>query len=209
MLEWLSNVDGAVLLWIQQTIRCTLLDTVLIYYTQLGDAGMMWIVLSVLMLCFPQTRKAGIIGLLALLLSLLLTNVTLKHLVGRVRPWLTLEGLIPLISEHDPNSFPSGHTCAAFAAASAWYRALPKRWMCVLGIIMAAVMGLSRLYVGVHFPSDVLAGLLVGLLCGWLAWLIWQQVPLGRRLEPPGGESAAHPDEKEGPAGKDENNEHL
>ena len=117
--------------------------------------------------------------------GLLCTNVALKHLVGRARPWLSVEGLVPLVEEHDPNSFPSGHTCAAFAAASAWCRTLPRRWMKVTAVVLAALMGFSRLYVGVHFPSDVLAGMAVGLLCGWLACLLWRQVPAWRRLEPP------------------------
>ena len=185
MLEWLLEIDGGILLWIQETLRCTPLNGLLGYYTRLGNAGMLWIVLSLLMLCFPKTRKAGLAGLLAMLLGLLCTNVTLKHLVGRTRPWLTVEGLVPLVAEHDPNSFPSGHTCAAFAAASAWWRTLPWRWVRVLAVVLAALMGASRLYVGVHFPSDVLAGLAVGLLCGWLACLLWRQVPAWRRLEPP------------------------
>ena len=185
MPEWLLEIDGGILLWLQETLRGAVLNGLLSVYTQLGNAGAMWIVLSLLMLCFPKTRKAGLAGLLAMLLGLLCTNVTLKHLVGRTRPWLTMEGLVPLVAEHDPNSFPSGHTCAAFAAASAWWRTLPWRWVRVLAVVLAALMGASRLYVGVHFPSDVLAGLAVGLLCGWLACLLWRQVPAWRRLEPP------------------------
>ena len=175
MLNTLLQLDGGILLWIQTCVRSTLLTPLIIAYTHLGDAGMLWIVLSVVMLCFRKTRKAGVLSLTALLLSLILTNGLLKHLVGRIRPWLTVEGLVPLIAEGDPNSFPSGHTCAAFSAASAWCRTLPRRWMKVLGVIFAIFMGLSRLYVGVHFPSDVLCGMLVGLLCGWLAWLLWRR----------------------------------
>ena len=96
---------------------------------------------------------------------------------------LTVEGLTPLIAEHDPNSFPSGHTSASFAAASAWCRTLPRRWMGVTAVVLAALMGFSRLYVGVHFPSDVLAGVLVGLFCGWLACLLWQRFAAWRGLE--------------------------
>nr|WP_317324421.1 phosphatase PAP2 family protein [uncultured Flavonifractor sp.] len=176
MFQWLLSADGGVLLWIQDVLRCAVLDPVLMVYTQLGNAGILWIALSLLMLCWPRTRKAGFVSLIAMLLGLLCTNVALKHLVGRARPWLTVEGLIPLVAEHDPNSFPSGHTCAAFAAASAWCRTLPRRWMKVTAVVMAALMGFSRLYVGVHFPSDVLAGMAVGLFCGWLAWLIWKRL---------------------------------
>ena len=180
MPQWLLHLDGGILLWIQTFVRCAVLDPIMMVYTQLGNAGILWIVLSVLLLCFPKTRKAGFVSLVAMLLGLLCTNVILKHLVGRTRPWLVVEGLLPLVEEHDPNSFPSGHTCAAFAAASAWWRTLPRRWMKVTGLVMAVLMGFSRLYVGVHFPNDVLAGAAVGLLCGWLAWLIWRKLAAWR-----------------------------
>ena len=183
MFQWLLSADGGVLLWIQDVLRCAVLDPVLMVYTQLGNAGILWIALSLLMLCWPRTRKAGFVSLIAMLLGLLCTNVALKHLVGRARPWLTVEGLIPLVAEHDPNSFPSGHTCAAFAAASAWCRTLPRRWMKVTAVVMATLMGFSRLYVGVHFTSDVLACMAVRLFCDWLAWLIWKRLAAWRGWE--------------------------
>ena len=188
MLEGLLALDGGALLWIQEWVRCGLLTPLATFYTHLGDSGMLWIALSALLLCFKKTRKAGAAGLLALLFSLLFTNGILKHLVSRPRPWLTVEGLVPLIAEHDPNSFPSGHTSASFAAASAWWRTLPRRWMRAAAGVLAALMALSRLYVGVHFPSDVAAGVLVGLLCGWLACLLGRA--LLRRTGRP-GEGAA------------------
>lgn len=183
MPQWLLNIDGGILLWIQDVVRNGILDPFFQFYTQLGNVGLLWIVLSLLLLCFPRTRKAGFVSLVAMLLGLLCTNVALKHLVGRTRPWLVVEGLTALVAEHDPNSFPSGHTCAAFAAASAWCRTLPRRWMKIAAVVMAALMGFSRLYVGVHFPTDVLAGLAVGLFCGWLAWLIWKRLAAWRGWE--------------------------
>ena len=180
MLQWLLQADGGALLWIQDTLRCAFLDPVLTVYTKLGNAGLLWIVLSLVMLCFPKTRRAGFVSLVAMLLGLLCTNVVLKHLVGRTRPWLVVEGLVPLVAEPDPNSFPSGHTCAAFAAASAWWRTLPWSWRKIAAVAMAAVMAFSRLYVGVHFPTDVVAGMAVGLLCGWMAWLLWKRLAAWR-----------------------------
>lgn len=158
------------MLWVQEVVRQDWLSPLAAFYTTLGNSGLLWIVLCLGMLLFSRTRRAGAAGLLALLCSLLLTNGLLKHLAQRIRPWHILEGLIPLVYEGDPNSFPSGHTSAAFAAAVAWLHALPKRWMKAIGLVMAALMGLSRLYVGVHFPTDVLCGALVGALCGFLGW---------------------------------------
>lgn len=170
MLEALWSLDGGVLLWIQDVVRQDWLNPLVEFYTHLGDAGILWIVLCIGFLFFKPTRKAGAVGLVALAIGFLCTNVTLKHLVGRDRPWLDVAGLVPLIQEGDPNSFPSGHTCASFAAASAWWRLLPKKWMKITAGIMAVCMGLSRLYVGVHYPSDVLVGALVGCFSGWAAW---------------------------------------
>ena len=118
MPQWLLQIDGGILLWIQDFLRCALLDPIMTVYTQLGNAGILWIVLSVVLLCIPKTRKAGFVSLLAMLLGLLCTNVVHKHLVGRTRPWLVVEGLVHMVEGHGPNSFPSRHTCAAFAAAS-------------------------------------------------------------------------------------------
>ena len=170
MMDALGQIEGAFLLWIQETLRNGVTDPILSAYTKLGDSGLLWIALCLLLLLHPKTRRAGAAGGLALLFSLLFTNLIIKQLVGRTRPWLILVGLVPLVAESDPNSFPSGHTSASFAAATAFFHTLPRRWMRVTAVVMAAVMGLSRLYVGVHFPSDVLCGALVGFLCGLLGW---------------------------------------
>lgn len=175
MLDTIQNLDEGLLLQIQQ-LRWPLLDPLVEGYTALGNAGLVWIVLSLVLLCRKSTRKAGVTGLLALALGFLCTNVVLKNLVGRTRPWLDVPGLIPLIEEGDPNSFPSGHTTAALAAAAAWAKNLPRKWMGALAVGAGVCMGLSRLYVGVHYPSDVLAGALVGSACAWLAGCLYEKV---------------------------------
>ena len=174
MLELLQTVDGTILLAIQQ-LRLELLTPLVKGYTGLGDSGLMWIVLSLAMVCWKPTRKAGVLGLLALALGALCTNMVLKPLVARPRPFLDVVGLVSLIAEPDPHSFPSGHTCAAFAAGMIWARALPKGWMRVLAVVLAVGMGLSRLYVGVHYPSDVLAGAAVGAFSAWFVWRVAQR----------------------------------
>lgn len=177
----IQSLDGGILLWLQESVRGGFWDPIVSAFTHLGDHGLLFIALTLAMLCWKPTRRAGILSACAMLLGLLCTNVVLKHLVARPRPWLDVAGLIPLVDEPDPNSFPSGHTCAAFAAGLSWFRALPERWMGVLAVVLAVCMGLSRLYVGVHYPSDVLAGALVGSFCAWLAWKLcqkaWKQDP--------------------------------
>ena len=157
MLEILQYMDGELLLAIQG-LRLEWLDPLVSLYTTLGNGGILWIALSLAMLCYRPTRKAGVLALLAMLLGLLCTNVVLKHLVARPRPWLSLP-IVPLV---------------AFAAGMIWVRALPRRWMGRLAAGMAVAMGLSRLYVGVHYPLDVLAGALVGSLCAWAVWKLYR-----------------------------------
>lgn len=175
MVNWAVSLDGAILLWLQEAVRSETLNPLISVYTRLGSGGALWVGLSLLMLCFKSTRRGGVTALGAMLLGLLCANILLKNLVARPRPWLDVPGLLPLVDTPDPNSFPSGHTCAAFACATAWWRALPRRWMRLTGLILAVCMGLSRLYVGVHYPSDVLGGAVVGTLCGLAAWRLLEK----------------------------------
>lgn len=170
MADQLLALDGGVLLWIQEHLRGTVQNAVLCFYTHLGDAGLLFIALALLMLCFRRTRKAGFTALLALGVGFVCTNLALKNLFLRPRPWLDVPGLTTLVAEKDPNSFPSGHTTAAFAFAGALWRSAPKKWMKWAALAAAILMGFSRLFVGVHYPSDVLTGVVIGLFAAWAAW---------------------------------------
>lgn len=169
MLEAIQQIDETLLLAIQN-MRVDFLNPIMEVYTSLGNLGIMWIVLSAAMLCHPKTRRAGMLSLLAMLLGMICTNVLLKHIVARPRPWLDVAGLTALVAEPDPNSFPSGHTCAAFAASMIWIKEFPWKWGRITGVVLAVLMGLSRLYVGVHYPTDVLVGAVVGFVCAWAVW---------------------------------------
>lgn len=168
--------EGQLLLFLQAH-RSPFWDDLFSRFTHLGDAGLVFITVGVLLLLFRPTRRAGGTVLLALLIGLLITNVTLKPLVSRMRPFLDVPGLLPLVTENDSHSFPSGHACAAFAFASALWHTLPVRWGKRLAVAFAALMAFSRLYVGVHYPTDVLAGVLVGVLSGVLAHALLQHLP--------------------------------
>ena len=169
MLDQFFALDGGILLWIQSCLRIPALNGPVRLYTPLGNAGLLFLTAAVLLLCIPRTRKAGAAALIAIAIGFVCTNVVLKHLISRPRPWLDVAGLTALVEEHDPNSFPSGHTCAAFAFAGALWHTAPRKWIRWTAVAAAVLMGLSRLYVGVHYPSDVIAGALVGLLSGWAA----------------------------------------
>ena len=182
MPDVIQQLDERALVWIAEHIRCAVLDPFMKLYTQLGNTGMLFIVLGLLMLFWKPTRKAGFSALCAMLIGLIVVNFTIKPLVARDRPWLVIENFVNLVPEKDPNSFPSGHTNAAFAFAVGICAAKDsRRWMKITAVCMAVVMGLSRLYVGVHFPSDVLAGAVIGSLCGlagaWIINKVWNRLP--------------------------------
>lgn len=162
MFDALISLDTTLFLWIQHTFRLEWLDPIVAIYTQMGNAGILWIVLSLLLLVKKSTRVYGISSLLALLFGLLYTNIIIKPLVDRARPWVTITDFVPLIYSSDPHSFPSGHTCASFATSVAWLRTAHRHWLPKVGLVAAILMGLSRLYVGVHYPSDVLVGAIIG-----------------------------------------------
>lgn len=187
VLSHLSRYEAGFLLWVQTHLRNPITDPILSIFTHLGDAGALFIVLTLLLLLHPKTRRAGFSAACALVFSLLFTNVLLKHLFARPRPWVSWEFLSPLVAERDPNSFPSGHTSAAFAFALAFVRTWPRDWahskaVKVSVVVLATLMALSRLYVGVHYPTDVLGGFVVGDLAGLAGWglSLW----LLRRLRP-------------------------
>lgn len=188
MPEFIQRFDEQALVWIAQHIRCGLLDPFMKVYTRLGDTGMLFIALGLVLLLFRSTRKAGFSALCAMLIGLVVVNFTIKPLAARERPWLVIENFVNLVPEKDPNSFPSGHTNTAFAFALAVCMSAPKRWMKTAAVCAAAVMGLSRLYVGVHFPSDVLAGAMIGSLCGlagaWVVKMVWEYLSSRLRKMP-------------------------
>lgn len=173
MLAWLPQTEGKLLLFLQEYVRCTPLSIFLVPLTLLGECGMLWILCSLLMLCFKRSRRAGFAGLLALFFCFIINNLILKNWVDRPRPYTQIEGLWTLVTKPSDASFPSGHTNAAFASAVAYWHTLDMRWLKVVLLALAAAMAFSRLYVGVHYPTDVLGGILVGsvgstLVCAFL-----------------------------------------
>lgn len=174
-MDFLLNLDTSILLFIQEYLRNPVLTAILRVITTLGEGGVIWIVLSVALLIPKKTRKVGCMGLLALLLMLIINNIGLKNLIARPRPYTVTPEIITLASRPSSYSFPSGHTASSFAAAGVFYRKLPKKFG-IPAIVLAAVMGLSRMYVGVHYTTDVLGGMLCGIAISYLATWLWTKL---------------------------------
>jgi len=167
--------DGAFLIWIQENLRSDLLTPVMTFITRLGDKGIFWIITAIILLFFRKTRPLGIMAFMALMLSVLINNVMIKPSVARIRPYEVVDGLKLLIEkQHDP-SFPSGHSGASFAAAVVYMRKGPKK-LGIPSIIIAFLIAFSRLYVGVHYPTDVICGIITGTCCAVISIMIWKIV---------------------------------
>ena len=159
------SFDLPILEWIQAYLQSDFLDTVMPIITLFGEGGIFWIAWAVILLIIPKTRKIGLSMLIALILGLLVCNLTLKPLVARVRPYDLQEQdfgvyINLLISRQSDFSFPSGHTIASFEAAVVLLKNSKK--MGIPALIIAILVSFSRLYLYVHYPSDVLVSLVLG-----------------------------------------------
>ena len=182
-MQQLFTLDGNILLWIQNNLRNPVLTAILKPITHLGDKGIFWILLTLVLLAFRKTRRAGICSMAALICMVLLNDVLLKHLINRTRPYEVIDSLSILISRQDSTSFPSGHTSAAFASWTALRLTIPQvldkkkaRLFLILTLILAILISLSRMYVGVHYPTDILGGLVLGILYGLAGYALGKLV---------------------------------
>ncbi len=176
MFQTLLQLDGDILLWIQEYIRNDFLTPVMRFVTMLGDAGFIWIASALLLLCVPKTRRAGILTVGALAGTFFINNVILKNLVARIRPYDAVEGLAALIGKQADYSFPSGHAGCSFAAGVTIFLTCPKK-IGIPALILAFVISFSRLYVGVHYPSDVLGGIISGTLIAFFVRSVSKKIP--------------------------------
>lgn len=168
------GIEIQILDWIQ-SIRNPVCDVLMPIITALGNAGMIWIILTVVFLICPKTRRMGITLAVALLLDVILCNVLIKNLVARIRPFDINTKIQLLVNKPRDYSFPSGHTAASFSALAALYYAGESRlWKWVL--VLAMLIAFSRLYLYVHYPTDVLGGIVLGELCGYLANLLVRRI---------------------------------
>ena len=181
-MQFIQQLDLSILLFIQEHLRFAWMNGFWEFITHFGDGGIFWTVLTLALMIPKRTRKAGSVAACSLLLGFLITNVTLKPLVDRVRPYNYSDVIIPLGRIPVESSFPSGHTCASFACALIYVRMLPKK--CGISLLVLAVLiSLSRLYLCVHFPTDVLGGFLVALFSSMLVYGCYQQMEQRKKKE--------------------------
>lgn len=157
--------EFAILDWIRNTLQCDFLDSVVPVISGWINHGEIWIMLALVLLLIRKTRWIGVSVALALVIDFLCCNIILKPLVARVRPCDVNTAITLLIAQPNDFSFPSGHTAVSFAAAAALKASGCRLW--IAACVIAIIMGFTRLYLYVHWPSDVVAGAIVGVFAGF------------------------------------------
>jgi len=183
-----ESFDLPILDWIQSYLQSELMDTIMPIITMFGDAGIFWIACAVLLMIFPKTRRTGLGMGFALLMGLLICNVTLKPLVGRIRPYdyqiqnlgrtwdsLLAAGRLLVETPHD-FSFPSGHTIASFEACTVLI--LGNKKLGIPATLLAIAIAFSRMYLYVHYPTDVIASVILGTIFGIIGYWLARKIPM-------------------------------
>ena len=178
------NFDKAIFQWVEKVFDYGIsgvITPILVFLTKLGDSGILWIAIGLALLIFKKTRKVGFTVLGALVLMMVFNNFILKNLFARTRPfnlevwrdWFVYPELVKRPSSY---SFPSGHSSSGFAAATALTTS-KKAYIIIPAFLVASIVAFSRIYVHVHYPTDVIFGALFGVIYGLIAifvckWII-------------------------------------
>ena len=158
-----------VLYWFQ-SIHGPIQDAFFSFITHFGDAGLFWIIMTLLVLIFVKDKRVGLTAILALVIEASICNLLLKPLVARDRPFWIDPSVQMLVNPPSDYSFPSGHSGASFAAAVAFVQ-YNRKWG-IAAIVLAALIAISRMYLFIHFPTDVLTGILLGIVSGIVSGII-------------------------------------
>lgn len=156
-MEWEFSI-----LYALQEIHNPVLDDIMLFITSLGDDGWLWLATGIICLCFKKHRKMGLQLLLSMLCTFILGNLILKNIFARPRPCDIDAAVNLLISRPHGHSFPSGHSINSMVAAVALF--LNNKKIGIPAVIIATLIGFSRLYLFVHFPTDVLGGFAIAIL---------------------------------------------
>lgn len=176
----MNEAELNILWWIREHLTHPFLDTVMPYISSLARHGEFWILLALVLVCFKKTRKAGVAMGIAMACGYLIGNMGMKNLFARTRPYDVVEVDLLVAKLHD-FSFPSGHTLVSFEAATAlWF--YHRKWG-IAAFVLAALIGLSRLYLFVHYPTDVLVGAVLGIGIGLAACVLTDRLWRGKKIK--------------------------
>ena len=166
--ERMTVFELQILDFIQYHLRSSIMDGIMKAVSLAGTAGFIWILIAVLLFIPKKTRIDSISMSIAVVIGVVLCSIVIKPLAARLRPCDVNSAVQLLIARPHDYSFPSGHTTAAFAAAACLFFCRSRLWPFLM--LFAVIMAFSRLYLYVHFPTDVLAGCVLGFICGWAGY---------------------------------------
>ena len=194
-----TQFDGNLLIGIQHALNADWLTPIMKLITLLGEAGIFWIILCLVLIIVKKTRRLGFICAFSLLFTFIFCNLIIKPTVDRVRPWVTFQMVNAMLPPPGDASFPSGHSANSMGPAWAFFLATmpvktgygrsydmvrclgwngvgaPPRTMhklSIAAVVLAVLIGISRLYLGMHYPSDVVCGLLLGMIAATVVYRI-------------------------------------
>ena len=181
--SWAVSFDLPILDWIQANLANPVLDFLMPWITLLGDAGIFWMICAGVMLFTKKYRRIGIGMAIAMAMGLLVCNIILKPAVARIRPYDMQEQLgvtINLLIEKQHDfSFPSGHTIASFEACTVIL--LGSKKLGIPAALLAILIAFSRLYLYVHYPTDVIVSIFLGTLFGVIGYLVADKITISRK----------------------------
>lgn len=168
MLQLIYFIDRYIIDFINNNLQSDFLNRIMAFFSIIGDDGFLWMVLICFLLMSKKYRKIGCLVACAFLLSRITVDI-LKPLIKRPRPFIELEYLEIYIPKPTGYSFPSGHSITSFATIGVLVNKIQNNYCKILLIILACLVSCSRVYLLVHYPSDILAGIILGLICSRIA----------------------------------------
>lgn len=176
MISFINNVDINILHFIRENFSNPVMDKLMVIITSLGDKGFIWILVGIILLAQRKYRKVGFVLLIALLITSVIGEGIIKNIVQRSRAFITYPDINIIIKAPSSFSFPSGHTASSFTAAVVIGYYI-KNWR-IISYVFASLIAFSRLYLFVHYPSDILGGILLGVTCALLTIKLLNNVEL-------------------------------
>lgn len=169
MFKKIKKWDKGVISWISK-FNNPFINKFMVLLTRLGDGGLVWVIIAISFLITKSHKSVSLKMLLSLCLTTIVGEVVIKRLVGRLRPSQIISKEDLLIKKPTSYSFPSGHTASSFGVAVILSEAFP--WINILFFCLASLIGISRVYLKVHYPTDVIVGAIIGTLCGLVTEMI-------------------------------------
>lgn len=174
-------MEHNILLFVQENVRVAWLNDLMVGFTALGEHGILGIIAVVALIAYPKTRKIGVVAALSFIIGAVVLRGVIKEVVMRPRPFVEFADLVPLGHKSQSYSFPSGHTMAMFSVAWILLRSefFKLKW---IFLCASFLMGLSRIYVSAHYPTDVLGGIVISFIGSYIAWEWGKRIKFVQKL---------------------------